>query len=220
MYALHVTLSLLRSSHLSSPVQIYSAECLPQNEQTIGLTVRQSSGRDYCVFSAWSYSYYIISRLAMNLKCSIIHIPLFTCAVFTALELPPGNLALLPVAAEASFVYIVWLIACKEHNELLMSCASDPAAAVCTVNVIRDADSCPWWACNATVFMYVHAQGRMILYASRSGRAGERFLLGSDYFIIRTQTLAKLQFMNIALAFPFFFASRQFVHAGKLLIGY
>lgn len=87
------------------------------------------------------------------LHFSIIHIPSFTKSrsVRTAFELPPGNPAL-SVVAEASFVYIVWLIACKEHNELLMSCASDPAATVCTVNVIRDSASCPWWARSAVVF--------------------------------------------------------------------
>lgn len=84
---------------------------------------------------------------------SIIQMMLFTshCAACAAFELPPGNSAL-SVVAEASFVYNVWLIACKEHNELLMSCASDPAATVCTVNVIRDSASCPWCARSAVVF--------------------------------------------------------------------
>lgn len=62
-----------------------------------------------------------------------------------ASSLPPGNRSASAVD-EASFVYIVWLIACKERNELLIPCASSPAATVCTVNVIRDWASCPWWA--------------------------------------------------------------------------
>lgn len=95
----------------------------------------------------------LISRLPVILKYSILQIPLFTifCPACTTFELPPGNPAL-SVVAGASFVYIVWLIACKEHNELLMSCASDPAATVCTVNVIRDAASCPWCARSAVAF--------------------------------------------------------------------
>lgn len=62
------------------------------------------------VVSAGSSDSYIISRLAVNLTFSIIHIPLFTksCTVQSASELPPGNLALFRcVAEEASFVYIV-----------------------------------------------------------------------------------------------------------------
>lgn len=106
-----------------------------------------------CVLSAGSHDSYIIPRLAVNLKFSVIHILLFTksCTVCAAFETPQGN-RVLSVVAEASFVYIVWLIACKEHNELLMSCASDPAATVCKVNVIRDSASCPWWARSAVVF--------------------------------------------------------------------
>lgn len=61
-----------------------------------------------CVVSAGSYDSYIISRLVVNLKFSIIHIPVFTksCTVRTTFELPPGNPALF-VVAEESFVYIV-----------------------------------------------------------------------------------------------------------------
>lgn len=62
-----------------------------------------------CVLSAGSHkSYIIIPRLAVNLRFSIIHIPLFTisCTVCTIFELPQGN-QVLSVVAEASFVYIV-----------------------------------------------------------------------------------------------------------------
>lgn len=55
------------------------------------------------VVSAGGHDSYIISRLAVNLTFSIIHITLFTKSytVCTAFELPPGK------PAEASFVYIV-----------------------------------------------------------------------------------------------------------------
>lgn len=61
-----------------------------------------------CVVSAGSNDSYIIPRLAVNLKFSIIHNPVFTksCTVHAAFKLPPGNAAM-PVVAEASFVYIV-----------------------------------------------------------------------------------------------------------------
>lgn len=110
-------------------------------------TARSQWYLSVCMVSAGSSTSYIISRLPVNLKICIIHNTSLTksYSVHTAFELPPGNWAL-SVVSEASFVYIVWLIACKEHNELLIPCASNPAATVCTVNVIRDSASCPWWA--------------------------------------------------------------------------
>ncbi len=156
---LHIILSLLQSVFV--PLFLHGADNF-----ILTRCVHFTKGGDYrlnseterrqiflCVVSAGSHESYIISRLTVNLKFSITPIPLITksCTVSTAFDLPPGNLAL-SVVAEASFVYIVWLIACKEHNELLMSRASDPAVTVCTVNVIRDSASCPWWANSAVVF--------------------------------------------------------------------
>lgn len=108
---LHVILSLLQSAFVS--LFLHSGDiCILTH------CVHFTKGGDYrinseteifvCVVSAGSPDSYIISRLAVNLKFSIIHIPLFTESrtVCTAFELPPGNRAL-SVVAEAGFVYIV-----------------------------------------------------------------------------------------------------------------
>lgn len=151
-------------------------------KETKGFTVRQRLYCTLCVMSQQEDLTLIPSPdFTMTFTSSIIQIMLFTshCAVRTAFELPPGNSAL-SVVAEASFVYIVWLIACKEHNEFLMSCASDPAATVCTVNVIRDSASCPWWARSAVVFtcafsIFCNVGQCGPLYVDRLGHACEWF---------------------------------------------
>lgn len=105
------------------------------------------SQKYFSVLSVGCCTSYIISRLPVNLKFYIISntLPTKFWSVSTAFRLPPESWSV-SVVAEASFVYIVWLIACKEHNELLIQCAPSPAATVCTLNVIRDSASCPWWA--------------------------------------------------------------------------
>lgn len=101
----------------------------------------------FSVLSVGCCASYIISRLPVNLKFYIIQTlyrlnldvwaPRFGCH---------RGLGLCLFGLRGSFVYIVWLIACKEHNELLIQCAPSPTARVCTLNVIRDSASCPWWA--------------------------------------------------------------------------
>lgn len=92
-----------------------------------------------------------ISTITLRLTMTFTFFQKKSFVVFTVHQLPLGNRALSSMA-KGIFVYIVWLIACKEHNELLMSCATDPAVTVCIVNVIRDWVSCPWWAHCAVVF--------------------------------------------------------------------
>lgn len=92
-----------------------------------------------------------ITTITLRLTMTFTFFKKKSFVVFTVHQLPLGNGALSSMA-KGIFVYIVWLIACKKHNELLMSCATDPAVTVCLVNVIRDWVSCPWWAHCAVVF--------------------------------------------------------------------
>lgn len=190
---------------------------------TVGLTARQRGGRDIIVWSQQETAAITSSPdWLWVLNLFIIRILLFTKSwtVCTTLEMPLGNLAL-PVVAGASFVYIVWLIACKEHNELLMSCASDPAATVCTVNVIRDSASCPWWAPSAVVFTCAFSifpnvgQGGTVCGQVRSCLWMISLL---SWLTCRTLAHTYLSLIVVYEKCISISSSRQFVYTGKLLI--
>lgn len=141
----------LTTQHISFILQeksrYFHATCIFQREKIIGDSGNRQEEQIIL------HSIGTITTITLRLTMTFTFFKKKSFAVFTVHQLPLGNRALSSMA-KGIFVCIVWLIACKEHNELLMSCATDPAVTVCIVNVIRDWASCPWWAHCAVVFTF------------------------------------------------------------------